>query len=212
MKVTKYPQSTLILEKEGRRILIDPGSFTAAKYSADDFAEIEAIVLTHRHPDHVDEGLIKSILNKKNVPVVGNTDTKEAFPELITDIISDSETIIHAGFTIKAHDLPHVPMVDGSAGPQNTGYIIDDNFFHAGDGVDTTGVDVHYAAVPIAGPDLSLRDAHNLIKSIGAKVIIPIHYSLFTDEKPTAAIGLIQKFTPEIDELRVLANGESTLI
>lgn len=210
MKVTKYPQSTLVLEKDGRRLLIDPGSFTAAKYTADDFPEIEAIVLTHRHPDHVEAELIKSILDKKAVPVIANSDTKETFPELVTHVISSGETVSHAGFEILAHDLPHVPMVDGTAGPQNTGYIFDGNFFHAGDGVDTTGVSVHYAAVPIAGPDLSLRDAHDLIASIGAKVIIPIHYSLFTDEKPAAAIGLIEKFTPEIDELRVLANGEST--
>ncbi len=212
MKVTKYPQSTLILEKEGRRILIDPGSFTAAKYKADDFPEIEAIVLTHRHPDHVDTDLIKSILDKKSVPVVANDDVKEAFPDLITDVVSSGDIVSHAGFDILAHDLPHVPMVDGSSGPQNTGYVFDGNFFHAGDGVDTTGINVHYAAVPIAGPDLSLRDAHDLIKSIGAKVIIPIHYSLFSDDQPVAAVGLIHKFTPEIDELRILANGESTLL
>lgn len=212
MKVTKYPQSTLLLEKEGQSILIDPGSFTAAKYTADDFPEIEAIVLTHRHPDHVEVELIKAVLAKKSVPVIANADTKEAYPDIVTDIISSGETVSHAGFDILAHDLPHVPMVDGSSGPQNTGYVFDGNFFHAGDGVDTTGINVHYAAVPIAGPDLSLRDAHDLIKSIGAKVIIPIHYSLFSDEKPVAAVGLIQKFTPEIDELRVLANGETTTL
>lgn len=212
MKVTKYPQSTLLLEKEDQRILIDPGSFTAAKYTADDFPEIEVIVLTHRHPDHVEVELIKAVLAKKSVPVIANADTKEAYPDIVTDVISSGETVSHAGFDILAHDLPHVPMVDGSSGPQNTGYVFDGNFFHAGDGVDTTGINVHYAAVPIAGPDLSLRDAHDLIKSIGAKVIIPIHYSLFSDEKPVAAVGLIQKFTPEIDELRVLANGEATTL
>lgn len=69
MNITKYPQSSLLLEKNGQRILIDPGSFMAAKFSVGDLPEIEAILLTHRHADHADPDLIKSISAKKVIPV-----------------------------------------------------------------------------------------------------------------------------------------------
>lgn len=207
MKVTKYPQSTILLEKDGKKILIDPGSFTASKYTGGDFGEIEAIFLTHRHPDHVDEKLIAEILSRKAVPVFANSDTKEAFPELVTQVVSNQETMQIAGFDIKTHELPHCALPDGSQGPPNTGYIFDGKFFHPGDGVETSGVSVEVLAAPIAGPDVSLRDAHDLIVATGASKVVPIHYTIFSDEKPQFAAGLVERFTPGI-EMIVLGSGE----
>jgi L-ascorbate metabolism protein UlaG (beta-lactamase superfamily) len=212
MKVTKYPQSTLVIENEGRKILIDPGNFTAEKYTAEEFLGVEAIVLTHQHFDHVDRSLISAILAQENaIPVIANQDTYDTYPDLVTQVIHDREKIEIAGFRLEARDLPHVLMVDGSAGPPNTGFIVNDRFFHAGDGVEINDLEVDIIAAPIAGPDLSLRDAHDLIIATEAKVVIPIHYSIFSDDKPAKAVWLLEHFTPNI-EVRVLANAESTNI
>jgi L-ascorbate metabolism protein UlaG (beta-lactamase superfamily) len=54
MKITKYPQSCLLLEKNGQRIVIDPGKFFAEKYSFAELGEISAVLYTHRHGDHLD--------------------------------------------------------------------------------------------------------------------------------------------------------------
>jgi L-ascorbate metabolism protein UlaG (beta-lactamase superfamily) len=111
-----------------------------------------------------------------------------------------------AGFNIMPHDLPHCAMPDGSAGPQNTGYIIDDNFFHPGDGVETEDVHVDHVALPIAGPSISFYEAFKFAKSVGAKKIIPIHYDnsgLF----PGNPHGFAQVFKDA--EVIVLEDGES---
>lgn len=209
MNATKYPQSCLVLEKDGRRILIDPGSFMAGKFSAGDLPELNAIFLTHRHPDHADADFIRSVLAKKSVPVYGNPDTKELLGELVSDIIEPGQSVETASFSVKAYDMPHCPMPDGSAGPPNNGYVFDQSFLHAGDGVSVEGLQVENAAIAIAGPDISLRDAADLIKSIGAKKVIPVHYSIFSDEKPMSAVGLVKKGATDV-EMVVLANAEST--
>ncbi len=211
MKITKYPQSCLLLEKEGKQLLIDPGSFMAGKFTSDDLPEIEAIILTHRHPDHANPELISALLAKKSVPVYANSDTKEFLGDIVTDTVEPEQTVDVAGFSITAYDMPHCPLPDGSAGPPNNGYVFDGMFLHAGDGVSVDNLQIDNAAIAIAGPDLSLRDAADLIKSVGAKKVIPIHYSIFSDEKPIGAIGLLKFGAPGV-EMIVLGNAESTLL
>lgn len=209
MKITKYPQSCMLVEKDGKHLLIDPGSFMAGKFTTNDLPEIEAIILTHRHPDHANPELISALLAKKNVPVYGNQDTKEFLGDIVTDIIEPEQTIDIAGFSITAYDMPHCPLPDGAAGPPNNGYVFDNLFLHSGDGISVENLQIDNAAIAIAGPDLSLRDAADLIKSIGAKKVIPIHYSIFSDEKPMAAVGLVRFGAPGV-EMIVLGNTEST--
>ena len=209
MNITKYPQSCLLIEKNEKNILIDPGSFMAAKFSAEDLPEIEAIFLTHQHPDHADADFIGAVLGKKSVPVYANEDTKQLLKELVTNVMNPSEDCEVAGFKVETYDMPHCPLPDGSAGPPNNGYVFDGIFLHAGDGISVQNLQVENAAIAIAGPDISLRDARDLILSIGAKKVIPVHYSIFSDEKPHAAVGLIKYFTPDI-ELVVLGNKETT--
>ncbi len=66
-------------------------------------------------------------------------------------------------------------MPDGSAGPLNTGYVIDGNFFHPGDGTETQGISVETVAAPILSPSTSFYHANQLAQMVGAKKLIPIH-------------------------------------
>lgn len=155
------------------------------------------VLLTHQHPDHVDSRLIKEIIGTSGVQIIGNTDTNETYENLVTKVLQPGEQTEIAGFSVVAYGMPRCPMPDGSAGPPNNGYVIDNTFLLAGDSyIAPETLNVPYAAVPIAGPDLSLRDARDLIVAVGAKTVIPVHYSIFSDEKPTFAAGLIEKFTP----------------
>lgn len=179
MKVTKYPQSCLILELDGKRLAIDPGSFVAQKYKASDLLPLDGILITHEHPDHADPQLIKGLVDQTPIPVIANQSTAKLLGDVVTKIISDGEETEVGGFKISARELPHVAMVDGAPGPQNTGYVINGAFFHPGDGISIDNLKVSSAAVPIAGPDISPRDIHHFISQLGCSVVIPIHYDLF---------------------------------
>lgn len=173
MKVTKYPQSCLLLEKDGRRIVIDPGNFFAAKYGIEQLGTVEAVLYTHQHPDHFGASLVQEF-TARGVKLYGNTAVGELIgPVAIT--VNSGQPFKAAGFEILPHDLPHCRTIELPP-PQNTGYVIDDNFFHPGDGVVTSGVTVDGLAVPIAGPDISFVDAIDLAKQVKANKIIPMHY------------------------------------
>lgn len=206
VKITKYPQSCFLLEKDNSRILIDPGNFVAEKYSLSDFLPLDAILLTHLHADHADPNILEQA-NDRGVRVIANQATIDFLSELNFELISDRETVVISDFSVKAHELPHVLMVDGKPGPQNTGYVVDDVFFHPGDGVEISGLSIDCLAVPIAGPDLSPHDAYSLITSVGTKLAIPMHYNYFPND-PEFFKKIINNFLPEL-EVVVLQNGDS---
>lgn len=210
MKITKYPQSCLLIEHKGKRILIDPGSFVAEKYSAADLGPVDVVLLTHEHADHVNPNLIKEVIGDSSAEIIANQSTSSLLDGFNVHIVKDGEAFTAAGIKISAHELPHVPMIDGSAGPQNTGYLIDGNFFHPGDGVKISNVQAQSAGIPIAGPDLSYRDAFDFIKQLGCKTAIPIHYDYFLGD-PAQFAQLGSSILPET-KIIVLDNGQSAEI
>lgn len=206
MKVTKYPQSCLLLEKNDKRLLIDPGALVSPKYMAKDLGPVDAILITHEHSDHADPELLKS-LTGKGIPVIGNQSTSDTLNNIVTQIVRDGEQFELAGFQIQARELPHCLMVDGSEGPQNTGYVVDGVFFHPGDGDSIDDLQVTTLAVPIAGPDIGPRDVFDFIKQVQCEKVVPIHYDYFPAD-PNFYANLAKSSNLGV-EFIVLDNGQS---
>lgn len=52
MKLIKMSHSCVRLEKDGRLLVVDPGGFS----EEDAAVGADAVLVTHEHPDHFDEG------------------------------------------------------------------------------------------------------------------------------------------------------------
>lgn len=208
MKITKYPQSCLIIEQQGKRLVIDPGALVSDKYTAQELSPVDAILITHEHGDHADPALIRELAGESGVPVIANQGAKNILGDLVTQVVSDNDTFEVAGMHIVARELPHCLMVDGSAGPQNTGYVVDDVFFHAGDGINLDNLQVQSAAIPIAGPDISARDVFDFIKQLQCTMVVPIHYDYFL-ENPELLAKIGRGEVPDV-KIVVLDDGQST--
>jgi L-ascorbate metabolism protein UlaG (beta-lactamase superfamily) len=179
MKVTKYPQSCLVLEKDdGGRVLIDPGNFAIDAHDVDDFGPLDAVLYTHRHPDHCDQRGFAELLDR-GVTAYGNADVCEHLGVDRVTELHDGVAASIAGFEVMPRDLPYVPMVDGSSGPRNTGFLLDEALFHPGDGIRLEGLRVDALAVPISGPSISFRDAYRFVQEVGAQRALAVHYDGF---------------------------------
>jgi L-ascorbate metabolism protein UlaG (beta-lactamase superfamily) len=211
MKITKYPQSCLLLERDGTRLLIDPGVLVAQKFSAQQLMPVDAILITHEHPDHADAEFIRALVGGNATPVISNEGVKNALgDDVVTRVVQDGENFEVGNFQVTAHVLPHVAMMDGTTGPQNTGYVIDGIFLAPGDSVDVRDIRVEKLAVPLAGPDVSPRDGMDLIKQVGATTVVPIHYDVFL-ANPGDIAERAKKIVPNA-RFVVLGDGESAEI
>jgi L-ascorbate metabolism protein UlaG (beta-lactamase superfamily) len=207
MKITKYPQSCILIEKNGHRLVIDPGSFVAEKYRAEDLLPVEAVLITHEHADHANPELIKRFLSA-GAQIVANAGTYEVLGEaLVSKVVEDGEAFDMAGFAVTARELPHVALIGGDTPPQNTGYVIDGSFFHAGDGVKLDGFTIDNAAIAMAGPDLSPKDAYDFAMSLNCKNVVPLHYNYFLADPQLFADIAERKGAPF--RVHVLKDGES---
>jgi len=206
MKVTKYPQSNFLIESKGSRILIDPGYLTFEKFNPSDFGTIQAVLITHQHPDHLEKQAARAFSGSE-VPIYGNNDvasvlSKQAVEVNLTE--PDKEFQI-AGFNIRPIDIPHCQMlyctkenktltaIEISSdkkcknhpnlnpkyvdGPPNTGFVINGVLFHPGDGIELATLKVENAFIPINGPTIDFDRAWAFVDSLQAKQIIPMHYS-----------------------------------
>lgn len=202
MKVTRFTQSCLLVEEGGTRILIDP----SGEETGNDFGKLDGVLYTHEHGDHFDPDLAQKFADG-GVAIYANASTAKKMKSQ-PNIVNDGQEFQAGDFQIKAIELPHCPMPDGSAGPQNTGYLINGKFFDPGDGKELAGLKVDNLALPITGPDISMRDAFDFAKQVGAKIAIPVHY-----DKLGANPEVYKTFAGYFDfsfTIHPLAHGEST--
>jgi L-ascorbate metabolism protein UlaG (beta-lactamase superfamily) len=204
VKVTKYAQACLTVEQPGGgRVLIDPGTLVRDGATLDDLLPVDAVLYTHEHADHLDRDWAEQ-LRDRGVPIHANAAVGALLGLEAEHIVRGGQRFTAGGFSVEAFDLPHMPMVDGSPGPPNLGFLLDDRLLHPGDGIDLAGLYAEVLAVPIAGPSLSARGAYVMVEDTRASYAVPIHYDVFPGDPERFARSC------DLAEVRVLGVGEST--
>ena len=181
MKITKYIHSCLLIEKGSDRILFDPGLFTFAEglVKPSQFTDIQAIIITHKHPDHIDGESLKTIIkNNENATVFGNTDVVKMLAEKdIEAKVFESGELKISSFTIEALDAKHESILADEL-PQNTAYIVDEKILNPGDSYDQKlfqRKETPILCLPTMAPWATEKGTFDFALNMSPKFIIPIH-------------------------------------
>jgi L-ascorbate metabolism protein UlaG (beta-lactamase superfamily) len=205
VKISRYRQSCLVVEADnGARLLLDAGFHTTETRRLQELGTIDAAFYTHEHRDHFDQAWVGPLL-ELGVPIYANREVCEMIGEGATPV-QDGASFLAAEVTVRAHELAHMPMVDGSPGPPNLGFLIDGRLLHPGDARNIGGLNAEVLATPIAGPSLSAREAYQMVEAAGARLAIPVHYEHFLADPALFAAQC------RIAEVVVLTDGESVEI
>ena len=60
MDVTRFGHAAVLVEAADTRVLLDPGTFSIP--AAFELTDLDAIVVTHQHPDHLDRDRIGALV------------------------------------------------------------------------------------------------------------------------------------------------------
>lgn len=180
MTITKYVHSCLTVESGGETLLFDPGafSFQEGRVSPDRFADVDLVVLTHTHPDHVEPDALRRILSLSGARVVGSEATARWLREhsIASEVFARGETTAGA-FTLRAVSAPHEPVV-GEAPPANTAVLVNDRFLNPGDSF-AASLDVFAGvealAVPVLAPFLTEPDVVAFVERLRPAHVLPVH-------------------------------------
>ena len=181
MKITRYGHAALLVETDTSRVLIDPGAFCSDDVFA--LTDVDAIVVTHQHPDHLDQKRIATLREANPGAVLrcdpetaGILDGWTANADGLDTVIGDL-TITGVG-TTHAEIVPQIPRI------ANVGVLVRDGettLFHPGDTYEYAPDGVDVLAVPLGAPWAKLSETVGFVQRVGAGIVFPIHDLTISD-------------------------------
>lgn len=182
MKITKFPQSCLLIETKDKKILVDPGSLKYKEEYFDIWNNVDIILITHKHPDHCNTEILEKLDN--NITIYSTKEVSEANTSLNINIVKENDLIKLDDVKIEVVHAIHgyQPLLKGTKEiHENVGYIIDDGKNRLYTTSDTICFRNEYKAdilcIPVTGHGLTMSafEASLYAKEVGAVLTIPIH-------------------------------------
>lgn len=215
MKISKYLHSCIVLEKDGVRLLFDPGtySFVDGSVKPEEFGDIAAIFITHNHPDHYDPEALKVIVqNNPGVKLFANPMTAETLNSsgFFVETFHDGEIEIGA-CTVRAIPAAHEQTLLYPV-PENTAYLVDGAFLHPGDSLNSSmhGLKPKVLAFPIYAPWMTQHAAMEFAHAVRPEIGLAIHDWPLKDPVRKGQTPRFQKvFADAGMEFRTLELGET---
>ena len=173
MKLTKYEHATLVLEKSGQTLVVDPGTFTMPLTEVRD---VVAVVITHEHPDHwTPEQLDRVLAMSPDAKIYGPQGVAIAASAYPVIVVKDGDEITAGAFDLKffgsRHAVIHssIPVID------NVGVMVDDTLFYPGDSFTIPPVAVDTLAVPAGAPWLKIAEVIDYVAAVKPRRSFPVH-------------------------------------
>ncbi|OJI06523.1 hypothetical protein BK004_03205 [bacterium CG10_46_32] len=212
MHITKLGHCCLIIEISGLRILTDPGKWTAERHAS--IKNIDVILITHDHSDHIHVESIKTILqNNPQAKIYTNSGTGASLTKIgiAFETLEGTSKISIKDVELEAFDCDHEVIYSSVPLPQNTGYWIGKALFYPGDSLTNPGRPVNILALPVTGPWMTIGQGIDYAKSVKPKKCFPVHDGYVKEGSLGVFHGLPQKMLAGagIDFVPLKA-GEST--
>ncbi|SPF69276.1 Beta-lactamase superfamily domain [Propionibacterium ruminifibrarum] len=183
MQITRFGHSCLLVETGHARILVDPGNYSDGWT---DLGGLDAVFVTHRHPDHVDPARFPGfVADRPGLAVYAEAG-------VLADVATPGGVALEAGRQVAVKDVrvtavggrhavihPEIPRIG------NVGLVFaapgEPVLFHPGDEIDTAPRDVDVLAVPMMAPWSKVSETVEFVRAVGARFVIPIHDGLLND-------------------------------
>jgi L-ascorbate metabolism protein UlaG (beta-lactamase superfamily) len=180
MRLTKFTHACVRLERDGRRLLIDPGVWTEAGA----YDGVSDILVTHEHADHVDAARLATIQTlTPNLKVYAPATVAQMLTALGDSVVTVTlgDEFSANGFAVLAVGGTHAEIYEGLPGCANLGYIVDGTVYHPGDALHVPRKAVSTLLVPTAAPWLKLAEALDFVRAVAPQHAYPIHDAMFSD-------------------------------
>jgi L-ascorbate metabolism protein UlaG (beta-lactamase superfamily) len=201
MQLTKFTHScVLISDDSDRRLVIDPGVFSEA---AEALQGIDAVLLTHQHPDHVDAAaLVTAAAANADLRIWGPRDIIDSLAgEAALDgrltAVGPGETFTAGGLPVRTFGGQHALIHSSIPVVANVGYLVGDAVYHPGDSFVVPTASVELVLVPTHAPWSKTAEVIDFTVAVRAPHAVGIHDSLLTDIGRTMVEGHVGRISGE---------------
>ena len=180
MKITKYPQSSAILESNGIKILIDPGKVKFDESFLKEWRSVDAVFITHKHSDHC----YGEVIEKLGVPIYSTQEVQNANPNLRVNTVKEGDVLKVGSLKVEVVKAVHGYVLASGEIKENVGFIVDDGITRVYFTSDTVRfkndykADVLFANVTAFDASMNLWGATATYGEVGAKLLVVAHQDL----------------------------------
>ncbi|MGC5003925.1 MBL fold metallo-hydrolase [Streptomyces sp. NBC_00353] len=181
LTLTKKTHSCIRLEKDGRTLVIDPGGFS----EQDAALGADAMLVTHEHADHFDEGRLRAGLEANPAAEIWTLRSvaeqlSAAFPGRV-HTVGHGDTFTAAGFDVQVHGELHAVIHPDIPRITNIGFLVDGSVFHPGDALTVPDHPVDTLLLPVMAPWNKISEVIDYVREVKPRRAIDIHDALLTD-------------------------------
>lgn len=198
MQLTHLGHSAVLVETSGIRLLIDPGNLSDAWH---DLTDLDAILVTHLHPDHIDPANVPALLAANpQARVLVEPQVIEAVAMERAEPMTADTSVELGGVRVAAVGGMHAVIHRDIPRIGNVGLVVsgegEPTFFHPGDSLATAPSGVDVLAVPAYGPWAAMKETVDFAREVGASQGFPIHDGLLNERGWGLVFGRVTDMTP----------------
>jgi L-ascorbate metabolism protein UlaG (beta-lactamase superfamily) len=206
LSLSKFRHSCLLIELGDVRILLDPGGFSSGFES---LTELSAVLLTHQHPDHLDDARLAALLESNpGAQVIADSASAAQLAErgVSARTVSAGDELSVEGVSIAVYGGKHADIAPGFPTPPNVGYAIGGAFAYSGDAYTPPPEPVQVLAIPAAAPWLRAAETVGYLQQVKPHVVVPVHDAVLSEAGSNLYFNIYRRYaTEQSTEFRVLA-------
>lgn len=207
MQLTKYEHACFVVEKDGKAVVVDPGTLTTDFIMPDN---VVAIVITHIHGDHLDENLVASILEANpGAVVIGPAEVTTALKNFETRTVHGGDNFTIDGVELEFYGDTHALQHPSLPPAQNVGVLIDERVYYPGDAFAVPEKSVDTLALPIGGGWLKISEPIDFMTTVAPRFVFPTHDAVLASSGQGFADDLIARFASNADIEYQRIDGET---
>ena len=180
MRITKRGHACVEVETGHGRLLVDPGTYTEPL----DMTGITAVLVTHEHPDHLDQDRVRAALAADPDLVVW---TNPSVAALMADLGDRVHPVGHgdrfdvAGVEVQVHGELHALIHPDIPRVANIGFRIDGSLFHPGDALTLPGEPLDVLLLPVYAPWSKVGEVIDYVREVDAARTVAVHNAGLSD-------------------------------
>jgi L-ascorbate metabolism protein UlaG (beta-lactamase superfamily) len=195
MELTKHGHACVVLSKDGRRLVIDPGAFTDPAALED----ASAVLVTHEHADHFAPDTLRSAMAADPGLEVWTNRSVAAQLEGAGDrvhVVGNGDAFTVAGFDVQVHGELHAEIHPDVPRIANVGFLVGGQVFHPGDAFTVPDEPVTTLLLPVHAPWSKTGEVIDYVRAVNADQAYAVHDGLLNDLGLGLVAGLLGERGP----------------
>lgn len=198
MNIRKFRHACLVIEKNGRSLVVDPGEWSTDFIMAEN---VVGVIVTHEHGDHFSPAKLRELLMKNpEAKIYAHADVTAKASDLPMVSVSSGETKQIGDFSVQFTGGEHARVLPDKPVCANLGIVVDDGeLYYPGDSLVQPGMPVKTLALPVSAPWLKLSEALDFLVAVQPQEVIPTHDALLSHEGQATIFAWVARVAESIN-------------